>query len=61
VPSDFAALTSATVLLITVAFAESTVGAERRCSTGSPDSPVNYSGARSGIPESGWFAVVRSW
>jgi hypothetical protein len=30
-----------------------------RCSTGSPDSPVNYSGARPGIPESDWFITVR--
>jgi hypothetical protein len=30
-------------------------------SDGTPDSPVNYSGARPGIPESGWFGVVRSW
>jgi hypothetical protein len=29
-----------------------------RCSTGTLDSLVNYSGARPGIPESGWFEVV---
>jgi hypothetical protein len=28
-------------------------------SGGTPDSPVNYSGARRRIPESGWFGVVR--
>jgi hypothetical protein len=42
VPSDFAALTSDVVLLLTVAFAESTVGARSRCSAGSPDSPVAH-------------------
>jgi hypothetical protein len=41
----------------TVYFAESTVGADSRCSTGSPDSPVNYSGGRPVILESGWFGV----
>jgi hypothetical protein len=30
-------------------------------SSGTPDSPVNYSGARLQIPESGWFGVVRPW
>jgi hypothetical protein len=37
----------------TVYFVESTVGADSCCSAGTPDSPVNYSGARPGIPESG--------
>jgi hypothetical protein len=32
-----------------------------RCSAGSPDGPVNYSGARFGIPKSDWFEVVRPW
>jgi hypothetical protein len=41
-PSDFAALTSAAILLLTVDFAESIVGAESRCSVGSPDSPVAH-------------------
>jgi hypothetical protein len=30
-------------------------------SGGTPDSPMNYSGACPGIPESGWFGVVRPW
>jgi hypothetical protein len=30
-------------------------------SGGTLDSPVNYSGARPGIPESGWLTSVRSW
>jgi hypothetical protein len=42
VPFDFAALTSVAVLLITVAFAESIVGAESRFSAGSPNSPVAH-------------------
>jgi hypothetical protein len=33
--------------------------AESRCSVGSPDSPVNYSGACLHFLESGWFEVVR--
>jgi hypothetical protein len=36
---------------------ESTVAADSRCSAGSPDSPVNYSGGHPRIPESGWFGV----
>jgi hypothetical protein len=51
-------LTSDLALFRTIAFAESTVGAESRCSAGSPDSLVNYSGARLQIPDSGWFGVV---
>jgi hypothetical protein len=35
--------------------------ANSRCSAGSPDSPVNYSGARLRFPESGWLTLVRSW
>jgi hypothetical protein len=61
VPYDFAALTFVAVLLIIVAFAESTVGAGSRCSAGSSDSPMNYSGARLQFPESGWFKSIRSW
>jgi hypothetical protein len=32
-----------------------------RCSAGSPDSPVNYSGGCPGISESGWFVFVHVW
>jgi hypothetical protein len=32
-----------------------------RCSAGSLDSPVNYSGAHLRFPESGWLTPVRSW
>jgi hypothetical protein len=35
----------------------STVALDSRCSTGTPDSPVNYSGARPQKPESGWFEL----
>jgi hypothetical protein len=40
---------------------QSTVGASSRCSAGSPDNPVNYSGARLSFPESGWFIFIRTW
>ena len=40
---------------------ESTVALASRCSTGAPDSPVNYSGARPEKPEGGEFGVVQSW
>jgi hypothetical protein len=36
---------------------QTTVGAVSRCSTGTPDSPVNYSGVASQIPEGGKFGV----
>jgi hypothetical protein len=52
---------SVATLLCTVALAESTVGAGSRCSAGSPDSWVNYSGARLHFPESGWFNSIRPW
>jgi hypothetical protein len=50
-PSDFAALTSAAVLLLTVAFAEPTVGLGSRCSAGSPDSPMAQQTVRRIIAE----------
>jgi hypothetical protein len=56
-PSNFAALTSARYCAAPFLLSESTVGVDSRCSGGTPDSPVNYSGARPGIPESGWFGV----
>jgi hypothetical protein len=40
---------------------ESTVALASRCSTGAPDSPVNYSGAALQKPEGGKFEVVRPW
>jgi hypothetical protein len=45
VHSDFAALTSDFCTVHFLLFTQSTVGAVYRCSVGSPDSPVNYSGA----------------
>jgi hypothetical protein len=40
---------------------ESTVALESRCSAGTPDSPVNYSGARSQKPEGEEFKVDPPW
>jgi hypothetical protein len=40
---------------------ESTVALASRCSTGTPDSLVNYSGAALQKPEGGKFEVVRPW
>jgi hypothetical protein len=40
---------------------QSTVARSSRCSAGTPDSPVNYSGVRLEKPESGWFIFVRTW
>jgi hypothetical protein len=56
VPSDFCTSECVVALLL---FAESTVGAESRCSASTPDSLVNYSGARLHFPESGWLNSVR--
>jgi hypothetical protein len=58
-PSDSAALTSARYCAALFLLSESTVGAVSHCFAGTPDSPVIYSGARTGIPESGWFGLVR--
>jgi hypothetical protein len=58
-PSDFAALTSAWYCAALFLLSELTVGADSRCSAGTPDSLVIYSGARTRIPESGWFGLVR--
>jgi hypothetical protein len=40
---------------------ESTVALASRCSAGTPDSLVNYSGAALQEPEGGKFKVVRPW
>jgi hypothetical protein len=58
--SDSAALTLYALLLYQWLL-QSTVGASSRCSAGTPDSPVNYSGARLSFPESGSFIFVRTW
>jgi hypothetical protein len=60
-PFDFATLTSARYCAALFLLLESTVGVDSRCSAGTPDSPVNYRGARPRIPESGWLTSVRSW
>jgi hypothetical protein len=51
VPSDFCASDSIAALLRTIPFAESTVGAESRCSGGTPDSPVAHRTVRRIIAE----------
>jgi hypothetical protein len=43
------------------ALLQSTVARVSRCSTGAPDSPVNYSGARLRKPESGCLDSLWSW
>jgi hypothetical protein len=58
-PSDFAALTSVRYCASLFTWQSRPLALASRCSAGTPDSPVNYSGARPGIPESGWFEVVR--
>jgi hypothetical protein len=40
---------------------QSTVAPKSRCSAITPDSPVNYNGARPQKPESGEFEFVRPW
>jgi hypothetical protein len=58
--SDFAALTLR-ALFLCQRLLQSTVGASIRCSAGTPDSPVNYSGVWLSFLESGWFIFVRTW
>jgi hypothetical protein len=58
--SDFAALTLC-ALFLCQRLLQSTVARISRCSAGTPNSPVNYSGARLLKPESGWLDSVRSW
>jgi hypothetical protein len=48
-------------LLRTVDFAELTVALDSHCSSGAPDSPVNYSGVCLLKPKSGWFSPVWTW
>jgi hypothetical protein len=68
VPSDFVALTSVAHCAALFPLSESTVVhwiVVARWLTGqfngTPDSPVNYSGARLCFLESGWLDPVRSW
>jgi hypothetical protein len=61
VPSDFAALTSTAALFTSSILLQSTVAHWIVVAAGTPDSPVNYSGARPSFPESGWLDPVRSW
>jgi hypothetical protein len=59
VPSDFAALTLPRTVHRGRCFCSRPLALDSRCYAGSPDSPVNYSGAHPGILESGWFITVR--
>jgi hypothetical protein len=61
VPSDFAALTSTAALFTSSILLQSTVAHWIVVAAGTPDSLVNYSGARPSFPESGWLDPVRSW
>jgi hypothetical protein len=58
--SDSAALTLH-ALFLCQRLLQSTVVRVSHCSAGTPDSPVNYSGARLSFLESGWFIFVRTW
>jgi hypothetical protein len=49
------------LLLLCQWLLQSTVARISRCSTGTLDSPVNYSGVRLRKPESGWFNPVWAW
>jgi hypothetical protein len=68
VPSDFVSLTSNAALYLTIELCRFDCCAQIAVarwltgqSGGTPDSPVNYSGARLHFPESGWLILVRSW
>jgi hypothetical protein len=62
VPLSLPALTSAAILCCALFIRQSRpLRADSGCSAGSPDSPVNYSGARLRFPESGWLKPVRTW
>jgi hypothetical protein len=63
-PSDFLLwLLPCTVLhcCVVSALLQLIVARVSRCSAGTPDSPVNYSGLRLRKPESGWLDSVRYW
>jgi hypothetical protein len=49
------------VLFLYQRLLQPTVARVSRCSAGTPDSPVNYSGVRPRKPESGWFNLVWAW
>jgi hypothetical protein len=58
--SDSAALTLRALFLCQWLL-QSTVARVSRCSAGTPDSLVNYSGVRLPKPESGWFNPIWAW
>jgi hypothetical protein len=55
------ALTSAVNYSAVRGTVQSTIAPKSRCSGGTPDSPVNYSGVAMEKPEGEEFGVVRSW
>jgi hypothetical protein len=55
------ALTSARTVHSLFTLLQMTIALDSHCSAGTPDSPVNYSGARPQKPEGGKFEVVRPW
>jgi hypothetical protein len=61
VTSDFCALTSVEALFSAERFCSRPLAPVSRCSAGTLDSPVNYSGGCPGIPESGWFEGCLAW
>jgi hypothetical protein len=56
-PSDFLLWLLCCTVAALLTFAESTIVRVSRCSIGTPDSPVNYSGVRLHFLESGWFEM----
>jgi hypothetical protein len=58
--SDSVALTLR-ALFLCQRLLQSTIVWVSRCSAGTPNSPVNYSGARLRKPESDWFIFVWTW
>jgi hypothetical protein len=60
-PSDFLLWLLRCTVAALFTFAKSTFARVSCCSSGTPDSLVNYSGVRLLKPESGWLDSVRSW
>jgi hypothetical protein len=55
------ALASARTVHVLFMLLQTTVALDSCCSTGAPDSPVNYSGVRPEKPEGGEFEVYDPW
>jgi hypothetical protein len=58
-PSELPALTLSHTVHCCNGFCSRPLVLDSHCSAGTPDSPVNYGGARPGIPDSGWLGVLR--